>query len=37
MWLYHYSLNNTHIWEFDKLAEDSGFAGIVRRGQEFEI
>jgi ribonuclease BN (tRNA processing enzyme) len=36
MWLYHFALNGKHIWELDTLAEDNGFAGVVRRGQEFE-
>ena len=37
MWLYHYALNGKHIWELDNLAEDNGFAGVVRRGQVFEV
>jgi ribonuclease BN (tRNA processing enzyme) len=37
MWLYHYALNDKHIWEYETLAEEAGFAGIVRRGQEFNL
>ena len=37
MWLYHYSLEGKHIWDLNKLAEENGFAGIVRREQEFEL
>ena len=36
MWLYHFSLNGKHIWEYEKLAEQNGFAGVVRRGQTFD-
>lgn len=37
MWLYHYALNGKHIWEYDIMAEKAGFAGVVRRGQEFDL
>lgn len=37
MWLYHYSLNGKSLEDLDKLVEDAGFAGIVRRGQDFEV
>lgn len=36
MWLYHYALNGEHIWTLEALALKEGFAGLVRRGQEFE-
>lgn len=37
MWLYHYQLNDIHIWELEQTVIESGFAGIVRRGQEFDL
>lgn len=37
MWLYHYSLNGKHIWEYEIMAEKAGFAGIVRRTQLFDL
>lgn len=37
MWLYHFSLMGRHIWDLETEAMLNGFAGIVRRGQEFEI
>ncbi len=37
MWLYHYALGDAHIWEFDVLAKDNGFEGVVRRGQKFKV
>lgn len=36
MWLYHYYLNG---WEFDDLdreVKEAGFAGLIKRGQEFD-
>ena len=37
MWLYHYSLNGKLVQEYDKLAIENGFAGLVRRGQHFNV
>ncbi len=37
MWLYHYSLGDKHIWELEQEVLAAGFAGIVRKGQEFKI
>ena len=35
MYLYHYSLNGKTVEELEKEVTDAGFAGLVKRGQEF--
>lgn len=35
MWLYHYSLGQKTYEELEKEVLDAGFAGLVKRGQEF--
>jgi ribonuclease BN (tRNA processing enzyme) len=37
MWLYHYSLGAKTYEELEEEAKDAGFAGLVKRGQEFVI
>jgi len=37
MWLYHYSLNGRTYEECEDRVITDGFAGLVKRGQEFEI
>ena len=37
MWLYHYMLNDKTLEELENLVLKNGFAGLVKRGQEFEI
>lgn len=37
MWLYHYSLGGRTYEELETSAINNGFAGLVKRGQEFEI
>lgn len=36
MWLYHYSLNGITLDELESKVKDAGFAGLVKRGQEFD-
>lgn len=36
MWLYHYSLNGLTYEELEKEVIDNGFAGLIKRGQEFD-
>ena len=37
MWLYHYSLNGKTFEELEADVLDAGFAGLVKRGQEFDF
>jgi hypothetical protein len=37
MWLYHYKLNGKTFEELEEQAIKNGFAGLVKRGQEFII
>lgn len=37
MWLYHYSLKGQDIKYLEELAISKGFAGLVRRGDEFDL
>ncbi len=37
MWLYHYSIKDKSYEEMEKEVLDNGFAGLVKRGQEFTI
>jgi len=37
MWLYHYSLSGKTYEELETETLDAGFAGLVKRGQEFNI
>ncbi len=37
MWLYHYSLNGKTFEELEDEVTDNGFAGLVKRGQEFTV
>lgn len=37
MWLYHYTLKDRTYEELEQMVLDSGFAGLVKRGQEFEF
>jgi hypothetical protein len=37
MYLYHYSLNGKDFDEANKMVQEDGFAGLVKRGQEFDF
>jgi len=37
MWLYHYSLNGKTYEELESEVLENGFAGLVKKGQEFDI
>lgn len=36
MWLYHYSLNGKTYEELENMVKEAGFAGLIKRGQEFD-
>ena len=37
MWLYHYSLNGKTYEELESEVLKNGFAGLIKKGQEFDI
>ena len=36
MWLYHYSLQDKTYLELETMVLEAGFAGLVKRSQEFD-